>query len=291
MTLALRPPPMALVCAAMLMFAAAEPAYARDAPARKRDAAAAAKRDAASERENTVPQDEAAQTAFRAGVDAAREERWPDALKQFEKAHSLSPRPVVLINLAGAQARTGRLTDAATNYRLIIEDQSQETASFRKAAAEILPALEARIPRVRLRPTGLTAQDVIQIDGNAVDSAALATGHQLDPGEHTLVVLHDGNERARVLFTLVERELRYITLPLPSLAQRPPPVAPVIQTPMQVTPTPSDMGEERSLWRSPWTWTAAALVVAGAAVTTYVLLDRREDPFTGNVFPGTIDVR
>lgn len=97
--------------------------------------------------------DQGAQQAFRAGVDAARQERWEEARVLFEKAYALSPRPVVLINLAGAQARTGRLTEAAKSYRRILAHQaSPETAPIREAASEVLPALEARIPRVRLRP-------------------------------------------------------------------------------------------------------------------------------------------
>ena len=96
--------------------------------------------------------DEAAQQAFRTGVEAARQERWTDALAAFEKAYGLSPRPVVLINLAGVQVRTGRLIEAAKNYHRILSDRpSAETTAFRKAAADVLPSLEARIPRIRLR--------------------------------------------------------------------------------------------------------------------------------------------
>ena len=62
------------------------------------------------------PEDQA-ERAFHEGVDAARQERWIDARAHFERAYELSPRPVVLINLAGAQARSGRLTEAAKNYR------------------------------------------------------------------------------------------------------------------------------------------------------------------------------
>jgi hypothetical protein len=239
-------------------------------------------------------QDEGAQQAFRAGVDAAHQERWIDARVYFEKAYSLSPRPVVLINLAGAQARTGQLMEAAENYRRIMNDEtSQETVPFRRAAAEVLPALEARIPRVRLRPSGLSSADVIQVDGQAVDVDALVKGEPLDPGEHTLVVLHGGVERARVLFRLAEHELRYITLPLPVVD----PLRPVATAPRPLaldltTQTHDDSTSPRRWWASPWTWTAAALTVAGASVATFFLVERRGDQtFTGNVPPGQISVR
>ncbi len=166
--------------------------------------------------------DEAAQQAFHTGVDAARQERWNDALAAFEKAYELSPRPVVLINLASIQVRTGHLIQAAANYRRLLGDApSPDTAAFRRAATDVLPSLEARIPRIRLRSTGLSPTDIIQIDGHPVGRETLATGHPLDPGEHTLIVQRDGIERARVLFALAERDVRDIRLPLPALIAAP----------------------------------------------------------------------
>jgi hypothetical protein len=245
----------------------------------------------------TAPgQDEAAQQAFRAGVEAARQERWVDARVQFEQAYSLSPRPVVLINLAGAQARTGRLTEAARNYHRILDDQSSpETASFRRAAAEVLPALEARIPRVRLRPSGLSPADVIRIDGETVEASALDEGQSLDPGDHTLVVQHGGIERARVLFTLAERELRYITLPLPAMASPGTSVVvgagvTTLNQPALVT-TPAESSTPRSWWASPWTWTAVVAIVAAASVTAFVVVGHRDETYAGNLPPGRISVR
>ncbi len=238
-------------------------------------------------------QDEAAQQSFRAGVEAARQERWADARSMFEKAYALSPRPVVLINLAGAQARTGRLTEAAKNYHRVLDDPpSQETAPFRRAAAEVLPALEARIPRVKMRPSGLSPTDVIRIDAEIVAADVLATGHPLDPGEHTLVVQNGGVERARVLFAVAERELRSITLPLPSLTQPPvPTVAAVLTESNPSNPPDREPAPERSLWTSPWTWTAIGLVVAAGSATAVVLYQRQNDePFVGNIPPGTIQV-
>jgi hypothetical protein len=243
---------------------------------------------------SAISQDEAAQQAFRAGVDAARQEHWVDARTAFEKAYSLSPRPVVLINLAGAQARTGRLTEAAKNYHRILEDESApETVSFRRAAADVLPALEARIPHVRLRPSGLTPTDIIQIDGEPVEIEAVGSGHPLDPGEHTLVVKHGVIERARVLFTLAERELRYIALPLPALVLQPsPPLdGPIIESPDEAPPGPGERRSRRSWWKSPWTWTTAVVLVAGASVATFVALDHHDQPFVGNIPPGQIPVR
>lgn len=249
--------------------------------------------------------EEEAQRAFREGVEAARQSHWPEARSSFEQAYALSPRPVVLINLAGAQARTGRLIEAAKNYRRIVEDSaSAETAPFRKAASEVLPELEQRIPRIRVHPSGNTEADTFQIDGLDVPAANLPGPLSLDPGQHTLAVNRAGAERARVLFSLAEREEREIPLALPPVVALIPPQA--------VPPSPQsspdlDLGTElgnpptaeaarrpeRHWWASPWTWGTIGAVVVVAATSAALLYtyDHREQPYSGNVPPGSIVIR
>jgi hypothetical protein len=242
--------------------------------------------------------DEAAQQAFREGVDAARQAHWPEARVLFERAYVLSPRPVVLINLAGAQARTGHLIEAAANYHRIVDDStSADTASFRKAAAEVLPELEQRIPTVRVHPTGSSGDDTFQIDGETATIERLAEGIPLDPGQHTLVVERGGVERARVLFSLAEREAREIPLALPAtvFAARPPVAGGGGQPTINLTPVAPPEEEkhapQRSWWASPWTWTGVGVVLVAASAVLFVSFERREQPFSGNITPGQISLR
>jgi len=239
--------------------------------------------------------EEEAQQAFREGVEAARQSHWPEARSSFEQAYALSPRPVVLINLAGAQARTGRLLEAARNYHRILDDStSGETAPFRKAAAEVLPELEQRIPRIRVHATGHSDADTFEIDGENIPPTNLPGPVPLDPGQHTLVVSRAGVERARVLFSLAEREEREIPLALPNLTLVPP-----LAAPPNPTGAPLDLGmrqepeaspeRSRHWWASPWTWGAVGVVVV-AATAGFLLYsyEHRERPFSGNVPPGNI---
>ena len=212
---------------------------------------------------------------------------------------------MVLINLAGAQARTGMLRAAARNYhRIVDEESSPETSSFRRAAVDVLPGLEARIPSVQARVTGLAPGDTIAIDDEPVTAEALGAGVALDPGNHALVIKRDPAERARVLFSLVEREHRQIDVSLPAE-----PVA-AAPAPKLTAPSPADApvpgvtlvggasdgdgnGERRdgSLWRSPWTWVAVGAALAAAGAVTYVVLERQSEPYMGNVPPGSISVK
>lgn len=250
-------------------------------------------------------EDQAAQQAFRDGVEAARQGRWADARARFEQAYELSPRPVVLINLAGAQARTGMLRAAVGNYRRILEEETApETASFRRAAADVLPALEARIPSVQARVSGLVPTDTIAIDDEPVTAESLGAGVPLDPGNHALVIKRGAAERARVLFSLAEREHRQIDVPLPAEPVAVAPVPKLTASPPASTPAPgatlvgapsdgngdAEPGD-RSLWRSPWTWVAVGAVLVAAGAVTYVVLDRQNEPYMGNVPPGSISVK
>jgi hypothetical protein len=95
------------------------------------------------------------------------------------------------------------------------------------------------------------------------------------------------------LFRLSERELRYITLPLPAVPVRLSAAAPAAgSSALDLAASPdADRAAARPWWKSPLTWTAAALAVAGATVVGVLLVERRDQTFSGNVPPGQISVR
>ena len=162
-----------------------------------------------------APPVEPAQQLFDQGVEAARQDRWNDARAAFERAYALSPRSVVLINLAGAQANTGRLTEAAANYRRILADESPDTAPFRSAAAGVLPSLEARIPRIRLHGVAVRPDDVVAVDGETVPFDRREAPQLVDPGAHTITVARGGLQRARVTVSVSEGESHDVSLTVP----------------------------------------------------------------------------
>ena len=118
----------------------------------------------------------------------------------FERAYELrSPRPVVLINLAGVQACSGRLTEAAKNYRRILDDRGApgwppSGAPRARSRRRSRPAS----PVCDWRRRGWARRIPFQIDGQVVALSALEAGYSLDPGAHTLLVKHADSERARV---------------------------------------------------------------------------------------------
>jgi hypothetical protein len=242
-------------------------------------------------------EDDPAQHLFNQGVAAARENRWTDAREAFARAYGLSQRPVVLINLAAAEVRTGRLKEAATDYRRILQaDATPETAAFRKAAADVLPALEARIPRIRFHATGLGATDVVEIDGETISSDRIEEPRLVDPGPHVLVVRRSGAERSRVSFSVAEGESHDISVAAPLDPQMfSPPATPIDVAPGVDLATAPSAGSSapaahRSRWRSPWLWVAVAAVTAGTTVATIFAVRSHDEAFSGNLSPGTVVV-
>lgn len=235
-----------------------------------------------------------AEQLFNDAVEAARRGDWQDARTGFEAAQSLSARPVILVNLAGAQARTGRLVDAARNYRAVADDTSADAAPFREAALGVLKTLQPRIPRLRVRTAGLADGDVVRLDDLPLTRAALAEPVLVDPGSHTITVTRDGADRARVNLSVAERETYDVSL-LAALAPPPAPAsvaaggAPGLRL---GRPDRDEATAHRSVWRSPWLWTAVAAVAAGAATAVLLLSSREPAPaFSGSVSPGIIHVQ
>jgi hypothetical protein len=212
----------------------------------------------------------------------------------FEGAYSLSTRPVILINLAGAQARTGYLKEAMANYRAVASDRASDTAPFREAAAAVLATLEPRIPRIRLRAT-LDGADVIKIDGVGVPNTLLGEPQPVNRGPHTVTVWRAGVERVHIEVSLAEGETHDVSLPAPSAlhleAPAPPQPTDAFVPTTERSASPAALHSRRAWWRSPWVWTAVA-TAAGAATAGLVLIARESPPpFSGSVSPGIIHVQ
>src|SRR4051794_12238516 len=93
----------------LLLIVAAALALTTSAFAQPADSAAA----------NKVP---VARRMYEEGVDAVNKGRWSVAHDRFKASYDLAPRVLTLFNLAGAQAQTGRLVEAAESYRRFLRE-------------------------------------------------------------------------------------------------------------------------------------------------------------------------
>jgi hypothetical protein len=131
--------------------------------------------------------------------------RWEAATGKLRAALEIKPSADVLMLLGHAETHLGRLVSAKKHFEKALEDKSQE-----KAAAEALKGLEPRIPHVILKLPESGVSHIV-IDGQQV---ATVRDHELDPGEHTLVVHGTGSEKFQRTVQLTEGEKEEIDVEL-----------------------------------------------------------------------------
>ena len=88
------------------------------------------------------PKDDA-RRYFLAGLEAAREQRYEDALEHFLAAQEIHPHPITLHNIARSYADLGRLEEALDYYRLYQEAEPTKAADY----DAVIAVLEARLRR------------------------------------------------------------------------------------------------------------------------------------------------
>jgi len=225
-----------------------------------------------------------AQQEFRSGVAAAREGRWDDARVAFARAYALVPEPLVLVNLASAEAMTGHLVGAAEHYRRFLrEADAPPAADSRSAAQDALTRVEGRIAHVTLRAPRLVRGDTLTLDDAPLSAAVLDRPLPLDPGQHVARATRGAEPVAEAHFSVTEAQGVTIELDVPALPPAPtatPPTAlranatarvgapDLLASPTQTDRRRQDSEETSSLWASPWLWIAigAAAIAGGVAI-------------------------
>jgi hypothetical protein len=234
-----------------------------------------------------------ARRLFTEGVDAARRLDWMVAMEKFNKSYELSPRPLTLYNLAGAQVATNRYVRGIESYRKFLRDTSDGTyPEFRKEAQNVLSTLEPKIAWAKLAVTGMVSGDTMALDSEPLVSAAIGESLPIDPGQHVLEIKRktpgaEVSVVARKEFTLTEGGSKTITLEAP--APPPPPVdtqvtgtSPITNPQHPETP----VVHEHHWYTSPLVWGA---VVGGAVAIgggTYLYL--HSQPYSSSI--SAIDV-
>jgi hypothetical protein len=229
-----------------------------------------------------------ARDQFREGVRASREQQWPEAVEAFQRSLELSPRPMTIMNLAGALAQVGRLVEAAEAYRMFLsEAQSGAAARVRPEAEAQLATLEGRIPHVRLQIHGRLDSDTVTLDEYQLSAAAIGSPLPVDPGEHTLTIERDGLEPRAVTFTAREGvESEVVLEAWPDLGVHDGGESDV---PIEETPPATS----QSLFDDPVFWIVSSVILAGlvaGGVAIGVATQSAPPPFFGNLAPHQIPV-
>ena len=219
---------------------------------------------------------------FKKGLEHAGKGRWPEAAGAFQRAYELVRLPEILFNVAGAQAKSGLLVEAAETYRRFLREGTTEQAKrFRADAESFLAALEKRLPSLRLDADNFHEEDRLEIDGKPTSAAVLGRPLPLNPGKHRIAVKRGGKVVAEASVTLIEGKEEKLALDVPPLT--PAEVAEEVVERDQPPPPPPPPAEgEGPRW---WLWGSigAGAVAVGVVVGYFLLRPDDEAPFDGNL--------
>jgi tetratricopeptide (TPR) repeat protein len=233
-----------------------------------------------------------AREQFQDGVAAARDGDWNRALEAFQRSYELLPRPLTLLNLAGAYTQMGRLVEAAEAYRMFLHEEDV-TPRQQRDAEEQLAALEPRIPHVRLRILGIETGDVVLLDEYQLSSAALDEAYPVDPGEHSATVERSGHSPRVVPFTASEGvqqdvliDVRPESWPALAVGDEGGGDEGGEDGGVPIAPAGPSIVEEPAFWIV----LGSILVAGGVAVGLGVGLSTPPEPFVGNTYPFRVEL-
>jgi hypothetical protein len=205
-----------------------------------------------------APED-CAKEAFEAGISAYQEGRYDVALVEFREAQTLRPHPVVLFNVALAEARSGLILEALAHLEAVYDDPSTPEQLLGKVRTE--RAATAR---------QVAVVSVLDEEAELVVDGARAEGDppsiQVNPGDHDVQLLVDGHEVERRTLSLSSGETVKLTVAKP---------APPAPEPVPVTEPPPPVEEAPRGVARGWVYGGAGLTVVLTGLTVYSGLDTR----------------
>jgi tetratricopeptide (TPR) repeat protein len=197
--------------------------------------------------------------AFQAGIEAYERADFEAALQAFRQAQALKPHPVILFNVALAEAKTGLLLEAVQHFEQVFNDPNTPADKLDAARRE-RDRTTALLARVSIDRTD--AQ--LMVDGTA--AAGSPPTVRVNPGQHHVRVIV-GPE------VLVDREVdlrsgEHLQLSIAEPAvERPEPVAAAPPPPQPtVTDTPGGLSPA-------WVFAGAAATVALGGISVWSALD------------------
>lgn len=133
-----------------------------------------------------TPQQDEANRHFKSGVRLFGEQKFTEALAEFERAYELSPNAIVLYNMASCHRELSRYAEAVRLYnRFLTETEGKDGTAARLTAAKAeLEDILSRIARITVKvPDGAK----LTVDGDVLGTVpGIEMPLILAPGEHKI---------------------------------------------------------------------------------------------------------
>jgi PEGA domain len=164
-----------------------------------------------------------ARSHFEAGIAAAGRGEMETALREFEAAYTIQPRPAVLYNIGQAQTVLGRPVEAiATFEKYLAQGGAQLPAARREEIAALIAQNRKRTGQLRL---DVEAHELAQVwlDGKALANLQSSQTLTVPLGEHT--ILHSRGDGFPATVTVAVAANATAEVRIPNQAPRPVPAA------------------------------------------------------------------
>jgi len=136
-------------------------------------------------------------------------------LQLFEMAEALFHAPTLVLVIAQTEKQLGRLRSARKHFREVIDEKlprgaSPEFVQARRTARDELAKLDPRIPRLTVVLDKASQGVEVRVDGGVIPSETMGKPLLLDPGDHHVVALLEGETKSATI-TLAEGDREKIS--------------------------------------------------------------------------------
>lgn len=159
---------------------------------------------------------------FKLGVRLYEEQKFSEALVEFERAYELAPNPLVLYNIAATHRELSRYDESIQFYeRFLEEGKGSAKKTLLEKASQELEELRARVGSIVVEADVEGA--IVELDGREVGTTPLPRALVLAPGEHSLELrAPDARVVTKKVRVTAGDETR-VTITFPAVVQTPPP--------------------------------------------------------------------
>ncbi len=207
---------------------------------------------------------------YQRGLSFVDQERWAEALGEFEAAMEIDPHQATLFNLAHCLSLLGRHVEAARAFEEHLDRFGGEVSPERRGeVASQLADLAPRVGRIDPRVTGPERATVL-VDSEEQGTTPLRRPIVVGPGHHVVLMRADGYQDARREVELRGGETARLEIALePETVEEvePPVPAPIPQPPVE-EPVPDD-DRSRGLVIAGWVLSGLGVVALGTGVALF----------------------
>lgn len=186
------------------------------------------KKPPAGDKAEKTPEQKEADRHFKSGVGFFTDQKYAEALAEFDRAYEIAPATIVLYNIAACHRYLSHYSDAVKFYRRFLD----ESEGGSKVPADRIVAAKAELDDIlsKIARVSVTAPDgaEVMVDGQSVGTMPLDMPLIVAPGEHKVVVRLAGKKDGDKNLRLASGDEVSVKINLADAPKAPPPTEKIV---------------------------------------------------------------